>query len=226
MSVIASQITSLAIVYSTVYSGAVQRKHQSSASLALVRGIHRWPVNTGTRLRASGPEICTQDSVENGLIVTLFRVDSRFVPSQWETALLCNGVSDWLGASLESALMFSMYFSYCYNHAKAWIKCFLPRIVLRMLFSTQYNAVYWFLRIFGCEQWIDAQLLNMRCGSNKDHIVVSLCKKSTGDRIFAKIQFLVLRRWRNCWYSQLGPGLLKKFHVKIQDFQTWHLIGW
>ena len=38
---IASQITSLTIVYSAVYSGADQRKHQSSASLAFVRGIHR-----------------------------------------------------------------------------------------------------------------------------------------------------------------------------------------
>ena len=42
----ASQITSLVIVYSTVYSGADQRKHQSSASLAFVRGIHRGPVNS------------------------------------------------------------------------------------------------------------------------------------------------------------------------------------
>ena len=42
----ASQITSLTIVYSTVYSGADQRKHQSSASLAFVWGIHRWPVNS------------------------------------------------------------------------------------------------------------------------------------------------------------------------------------
>ena len=41
MSTMASQITSLTIVYSTVYSGADQRKHQSSASLAFVRGIHR-----------------------------------------------------------------------------------------------------------------------------------------------------------------------------------------
>ena len=46
MSAMASQITSLTIVYSTVYSGADQRKHQSSASLAFVRGIHRWPVNS------------------------------------------------------------------------------------------------------------------------------------------------------------------------------------
>ena len=41
MTTIASQITSLAVVYSIVYSGVDQRKHQSSASLAFVRGIHR-----------------------------------------------------------------------------------------------------------------------------------------------------------------------------------------
>ena len=46
MGTMASQITSLTIVYSTVYSGADQRKHQSSASLAFVRGIRRWPVNS------------------------------------------------------------------------------------------------------------------------------------------------------------------------------------
>ena len=46
MSAIASQMTSRMIVYSTVYSGPDQRKHQSSASLAFVRGIHRWPVNS------------------------------------------------------------------------------------------------------------------------------------------------------------------------------------
>ena len=46
MSSLSSQITSLTIVYSSVYSGADQRKYQSSASLAFVRGIHRWPVNS------------------------------------------------------------------------------------------------------------------------------------------------------------------------------------
>ena len=46
MGTIASQITSLTIVYSTVYSDADQRIHQSSASLAFVRGIHRGPVNS------------------------------------------------------------------------------------------------------------------------------------------------------------------------------------
>ena len=46
MGAMASQITRLTIVYSTVYSGADQRKHPSSASLAFVCGIHSWPVNS------------------------------------------------------------------------------------------------------------------------------------------------------------------------------------
>ena len=46
MGTIASQITSLTIVFSTFYSDADQRKHQSSVSLAFVRGIHRGPVNS------------------------------------------------------------------------------------------------------------------------------------------------------------------------------------
>ena len=46
MGSITSQIISLTIVYSSVYLGADQRKHQSSASLAFVRGIHRRPVNS------------------------------------------------------------------------------------------------------------------------------------------------------------------------------------
>ena len=45
MGAMASQI-SLTIVYTTVYSGADHRIHQSSMSLAFVRGIHRWPVNS------------------------------------------------------------------------------------------------------------------------------------------------------------------------------------
>ena len=46
MGMLASQITSLTIVYSIDYSGADQRKHQSSVSLAFVWGIHQGPVNS------------------------------------------------------------------------------------------------------------------------------------------------------------------------------------
>ena len=46
MGKMASRITCLTIVYSTVYLSADLRKHQSSAPLAFVRGIHRGPVNS------------------------------------------------------------------------------------------------------------------------------------------------------------------------------------
>ena len=47
MSAMASQITGASIMCLTVCSGADQRKHQSSAPLAFVRGIHRCPVTKG-----------------------------------------------------------------------------------------------------------------------------------------------------------------------------------
>ena len=51
MTTIVSQITSLTVVYSTVYSDADQRKHQSSASLAFVWGVSRWIPRTKGQLR-------------------------------------------------------------------------------------------------------------------------------------------------------------------------------
>ena len=53
MGTVASQITSLTIVYTTVYSDPDQSKHQSSASLAFVWGIHRdrWIPRTKVQLR-------------------------------------------------------------------------------------------------------------------------------------------------------------------------------
>ena len=45
MSMMVSQVTSISIVCSTICSGTGQRKHQSSTSLAFVRGIHRWSVD-------------------------------------------------------------------------------------------------------------------------------------------------------------------------------------
>ena len=62
------EITSIAIVCSTVYSGANQRKHQSSASLAFVQGIHRWPVNSSHKWPVMGKmfpfdDVITYDNI-------------------------------------------------------------------------------------------------------------------------------------------------------------------
>ena len=86
MSTMASQITSLTIVYPTVYSGADQRKHQSWASLAFVRGIHRWPVNyphKGPVTRRMSPFndviMCIYDAKYGSVPICLsFRAMSQF----------------------------------------------------------------------------------------------------------------------------------------------------
>ena len=53
MGPMASQITSLTIVYSTIHSDVHQRKHQSPTSLAFVQGIHRWPVNSPHKVQVT-----------------------------------------------------------------------------------------------------------------------------------------------------------------------------
>ena len=57
MGTIASQITSISIVYLTVSTGADQRKHQSPASLAFVRGIHRGPVNSPHKMPSNAKNV-------------------------------------------------------------------------------------------------------------------------------------------------------------------------
>ena len=68
----ASQITSLAIVYSTVYSGTDQRKYQSSASLAFVRGIHRWLVNSPRKGPVTRKMIPIDDVIMDYKVVDMF----------------------------------------------------------------------------------------------------------------------------------------------------------
>ena len=47
---------------------------------------------------------CLDESKGRVIRINYARADFRFALNQWETALLCNDVSHWLGASLESAL--------------------------------------------------------------------------------------------------------------------------
>ena len=76
MDEIAYQVTSFTIVYSTVYSGAYQRKHQSSASLALVRGIHRWPVKSPHKWSVTR-QMFDNDDDESMFIVKVVQKSNR-----------------------------------------------------------------------------------------------------------------------------------------------------
>ena len=69
MSVMASQVTSPTIVYSSIYSGADQSKHQSSASLAFVRGIHGWLLNSPHK----GPVIWKRFPFDDVIMNKIFR---------------------------------------------------------------------------------------------------------------------------------------------------------
>ena len=82
-----SQITSLTIVYSTVYSGADQRKHQSTASLDFVRGIHRWPVNSPRK----GP--VTQKMLPFDDVIMFLSIS--FIPCQAENIPLRRQRDQW-----------------------------------------------------------------------------------------------------------------------------------
>ena len=86
MGVIASQITSLTIVYSIVYSDADQRKHQSSASLAFVRGIHRgrWIPRTNGQLCGKCFHLMTSSWTRRGSV--MLSADKFFLGSliKWD----------------------------------------------------------------------------------------------------------------------------------------------
>ena len=82
MGTMASQITSLTSVYSTVYSGANQRKHQSSASLAFVLGIHRGPVNSPHKWPVTRKMFPFDDVIMSGLAMEL-RLSCTY-PSKWK----------------------------------------------------------------------------------------------------------------------------------------------
>ena len=64
---------------------------------------------------------------------------SRFAPSQWETALLCNDVAHWLGANLESVLHMLNY----------WCKLPVPWSSLKWKYT--HNLQYLMQQIMGAE---------------------------------------------------------------------------
>ena len=104
MGAIASQITSRTIVYSIVYSDADQRKHQSSASLTFVRGIHWGPVNSLHKWPVTRKMFSFDDVIMS----------------------VCDGNTEWLNSGLQILL------SWRYNHSalclsqlpflKEWLK--------------------------------------------------------------------------------------------------------
>ena len=98
MGAMAFQITSLTNVYSTVYYGADQRKHQSSASLAFVRGIHH--LQNG----------CFHDVRDASLVCDL----SQFL-TDWRLVL---SMKPWSYIWLEFGLFSTIIYIYIYSNSR------------------------------------------------------------------------------------------------------------
>ena len=98
MTTTASRITSLTVVYSTVYSDADQRKHQSSASLAF--GRDRWIPRTKGRLREKCFHLMTSSCVYKAHIVV------QWWDSQWRDNMeLRTNMINWI-----TIFLFSWFF--------------------------------------------------------------------------------------------------------------------
>ena len=90
MSAMASLITTITIVYSAGYSDADQRKHQSSAPLAFVRGIHRLPVNSH-HIWSVTQKMLTLDDI----IMTWANVDPDLCPHIGYNELITHALLEW-----------------------------------------------------------------------------------------------------------------------------------
>ena len=86
MNTMASQITVVSNVYSTVYSAADQTKHQRSTSLAFVRVIHRWPVKSPHK----GPVTLKIFSFDDAIMCTFYNIRATLLewgPAEFEVWL-------------------------------------------------------------------------------------------------------------------------------------------
>ena len=101
MSAIASQITSLTIVYSIVYSDADPRKHQISASLAFVWGIHRGPVNSPHKWPVTRKMFPFDDVIMASVNKVMVGSDNGLSPIRWQ-AIIGMNVGLWSIEPLET----------------------------------------------------------------------------------------------------------------------------
>ena len=110
---------------------------------------------TKNKNKQNNPASCSLENERNGMFHRgdniCFRTAYRFVPSHWETALLCNDVSHWLGTNLESAL------------------CFMGDIMKKKL-------TYIWLSIFSCQYTSRWSTKHVRTNTVKSTIKMSVHK--------------------------------------------------
>ena len=129
MDTMASQITSLAIVY--VFSGADQRKHQSFASLAFVWGIHRGPVNFPHKWSVRRKMFPFDDVIIITFWVTI--INTAFLP------IHCKGVS--CEKSVTWHVLMNTPFLVCGHYNDVIMSAMASQVTsLTIVYSTVYQA--------------------------------------------------------------------------------------
>ena len=176
MGAMGSQIIILTIVHSTVYSGADQRKHQSSASLAFMQGIHRSPLNSPHK----GPP--TRKIFPFADVIMADDSMPAYVASSWAT--------EWIFQTYYSYLIANASFLGCHSQSN---QCYCFEILQWYVIFIEINpmTVKLATRIYQSEWWIvenDYRLLPgivvARC-QNFKHIFLKSLKLFN---IFIKIQ--------------------------------------
>ena len=143
MGTMASQITGVSIVYWTVFSDADQRRDQSSASLAFVRGIHRWP-HSASHCFVPGKRRC----------VWLFSMGFESTGNSAEVASLClkhrSGVLflnearvslKWESIQLHIFILLQFYLQFYLSIIMIHL-CFLVTLTQQLNTGSQYPTKY------------------------------------------------------------------------------------
>ena len=160
MGAIAFQITSLTIVYSTVYSGADQSKHQSSASLAFVWGIHRRPVNSPHKWPVTRKMFPFDDVImvltaqmswhvktcdSTGMCETITTV--MVCVKLWSVSLSTRRTCTWMGFNAKNRIFYS-YAIHAVNRATGVILTPFVNFPTRHFLLWKHVLVHWFTFIF------------------------------------------------------------------------------
>ena len=145
MTTMASQITSLTVVYSIVYSGVDKRKHQRSASLAFVRGIHRdrWIPRTKGQLRGKCFHLMTSSWTSTAL------GESMMTSWYGNTFRITGPLSShsWIHSFIRGPMMWSFNMALMLAWTSCWTNCRVTGDLSRKLRPRYVTAIHTKLRI-------------------------------------------------------------------------------
>ena len=154
------------------------------------------------------------------------RADSRFVPSQWETALLCNDVSHWLGIILESALWYvwskQMWkqsinhwdkmadnFLTTFSNAFSWMKMYiLSKISLKFVPNGPINNIGTLVQIMAWHRSGDKPLSESMLVSLLMHICVTRPQ-------WVNYAEFILGNIKLCWHLQSFPNTAITWRIEV-----------